>query len=195
MQTNLKTRFEVLDKCQEIIYVDHPERPKLHLASIGNNVYNMQTMSQECYKTFGFNTWTLASKFIEKVNPGDTVLFTSRGAENYFASFKIKNIVKVTPEQFYQIYKPVNKNRSNDEQKDYREYVLILKSRQNVNIPKLDLLPGLGFKCLQCFHDLDGHYHQNLSSLSAPYLSCKNQGKPIGYVYNYYNELREVLSV
>lgn len=167
---------------------DSSGNPKLILMSTGCDMHNKETMTRECFNTFGYNLWTIADCFVKDVHVGDIVMSTTSGDDNYQTIHVVRGIKKITNEVYYKLYKPIKV--TDNEHKDYRNFVMILGDRKEISIPKNTTHTTLGFKGIQCMHTLQGHFNGSLNKHSVPYKWCVKNGVPFSEVLDNYNHLK-----
>jgi hypothetical protein len=163
--------------------------PKVILISTGRDKYNMETMTRSFFDKHGFNLWTLPDKHVDGVRVGDIVLRTCAGDDNYTDVYEVSVTKFIPKEVYYDLYKPIVK-QGHAEQKDYRNYIMVLTKRQVVRIPKNFLHGSLGFKGLQSTHPLMGHFTGKFSKTSVPHKWCVKNNIDPSVLINYYNSMR-----
>jgi hypothetical protein len=163
--------------------------PKLILVSTGTDKYNQETMSRWCFHQHGFNVWTIADCFVQDVKVGDIVMSTAGGEDNYNALHVVLGVRRITSDVYHEMYRPIKTMINRHDQKNYRNYVMVLGNRRDISTAKNELHTKLGFKGIQCMHALKGHFNGNFSKMSVPYKWCKRNEVPEETIFSNYNKL------
>jgi hypothetical protein len=172
---------------------DDPEcvYPRLVLTSTGTDKYNQVTMSTDFYQKYGFNLWTVADQFVDKLKKGDIIMSTSAGDDQYNTVHTLRSIEQISRDTYHNMYKPIKRLHG---AKDYRQFVMKLRHRRNISVPKNRTHTKLGFKGIQCMHVLNGHYKGKLDKASVPAKWCKKNGVPEKNLLANYDFIRQKMS-
>jgi beta-galactosidase/beta-glucuronidase len=167
-------------------------KPKIILMSIGNDTYNLETMTRECYIEHGCNAWTIADRFVQDVKLGDIIISTGSGDASYNTIHTVTGLNTITSDTYHAMYKPIPKNTNYPESKDHRSFIMKLGNRQEVNISKNVAHTKLGFKGIKCMNLLKGHFNGKLDPESVPAIWCLKSNYPEANVIRNYNRLRDM---